>query len=232
MLQVSDARRVFHYPPPVNDICAVIRDNNSWDASVFSSVFDEGIYTFDCPHVPSTILDLGANAGFATLFLARRYPGARVVCVEPVPANLRQLRRHLALNEVRAEIFPAAVAVEDGPVQMQIARQGRSRKVASISFGYDATDEEITVEGVSVPTVMNRLGWSRVGLVRMGIEGYEPVLLAHRPDWLERVDTLAIECHPGYGEAELQALSQDYGFLPPISFRGIWVLHRAHALTS
>jgi hypothetical protein len=65
-----------------------------------------------------------------------------------------------------------------------------------------------------------------VGLAKIDIEGYEGVLLAHRLDWLERVDALMIECHPGYGERELHALSGKYGFLPPIEFRGVWVMHR------
>ena len=36
---------------------------------------------------PATILDAGANAGFATVVLAHLFPAAKIIALEPDPAN-------------------------------------------------------------------------------------------------------------------------------------------------
>jgi hypothetical protein len=40
---------------------------------------------------PEVIFDVGANAGFATLFFKRSFPSARILCVEAAPRTLRTL---------------------------------------------------------------------------------------------------------------------------------------------
>ena len=48
------------------------------------------------------ILDAGANIGLVTLYLMGRFPAARVVALEPDPANAEQFRWHMAHNPCRA----------------------------------------------------------------------------------------------------------------------------------
>src|ERR1700683_3931674 len=45
---------------------------------------------------PGFIIDGGANIGIASLYFLNRYPGARVVAVEPHPANFEICRKNLA----------------------------------------------------------------------------------------------------------------------------------------
>ncbi len=48
-----------------------------------------------------TVCDIGANAGFYTLGLARLVgEHGRVLAFEPLPRNLEKIRRHLSLNRV------------------------------------------------------------------------------------------------------------------------------------
>ena len=51
----------------------------------------------DIPDSP-TIIDIGANAGFFSLFAASRFPGARIFSYEPIEGNFRQLQRNRDLN--------------------------------------------------------------------------------------------------------------------------------------
>ena len=39
-----------------------------------------------------TVLDIGANIGIMTVHFSRRLPQARVLAIEPIPANLKALR--------------------------------------------------------------------------------------------------------------------------------------------
>ncbi len=56
------------------------------------------------------VVDAGANVGVSALALAGRFPG-RIICLEPVPENLRWLQENLASNgAARAEVWPVGLA--------------------------------------------------------------------------------------------------------------------------
>ena len=67
-------------------------------------------------HSGMLTFDVGANAGYYTLLLARRVgPNGRVVAFEPNPINVAYLREHLRLNKFcNVEIVEAAVTDTDG----------------------------------------------------------------------------------------------------------------------
>jgi FkbM family methyltransferase len=44
------------------------------------------------------IVDLGANVGFSGIYLARRYPKAKIIAFEPHPLHAQLARRNLSLN--------------------------------------------------------------------------------------------------------------------------------------
>ena len=219
----------FHYPPPVDTITVSVRCNLGSDAFIFSEVFDHRYYDFELPQPPATILDLGANIGFTSLYLARKYPCAALACVEPVDRNVALLKRNLESNHIPATVFPAAIGITDGLLEMNLDEHDYGHKVAGIEFGKTIAGRLIQVESLSIPTLMRRLNWPRIGLLKMDIEGYEGVLLRRNCGWLAQVDALCIECHENYGEADLVALAKDYGFSTPVPLPGIWLLTRPPA---
>lgn len=212
----------FRFAPPVGDIKAIIRDNDGSDGFIFGEVFEHRYYNFDLPFEPRTILDLGANAGYTAIFFDKRYRGAAIACVEPIPHNVNVLRRNLSLNGIQATVFDAAVAVEDGPIQMEMSAMDYGHKVA-VGQAENA-ETHLTCTGLSVSSLMKQLQWQRIGLLKVDIEGYERVLLKENCSWLRLVDAMCIECHPGYGEADLRQLAEEYGFSEPRQLPGIWLL--------
>lgn len=156
---------------------------------------------------PATILDLGANCGYATLLFAARFPGATIAAVEPHPANLAALDSNLRLNGVSATVIAGAAVRNDGPVTL-FARESLSH---GLLRGHAAAGEyAITVAGLSVPTLMSQLGWDRIDLLKIDIEGYERMLFADSPAWLGRVTRIIGEYHGSYG---LEAVRSDLGSL-------------------
>ena len=77
----------FRYPAPVGDMHILVRNNRGADVFVFSGIFDHRYYELPLPFTPATILDLGANIGWTAIYFARRYPHARIACVEPMSGN-------------------------------------------------------------------------------------------------------------------------------------------------
>jgi FkbM family methyltransferase len=166
---------------------------------------------------PATILDLGANCGYATLLLAARYPGARIASVEPHTSNLAALRLNLQLNSVPATIIAGAATLDDGPVTLF----GKKSLDHTLMRGGGANPENtITVRGFSIPTLMNQLGWDQIDVLKIDIEGYESTLFANRPAWLGRVRRIIGEFHSAYG---IEAVRSD---LLPVGFNVSALPHR------
>jgi FkbM family methyltransferase len=216
----------FKYASPIDKITLYVRDNGGSDAFIFSEVFDRCYYDLHLPFQPKTILDLGANAGFTTIFFARQYPSAEIACVEPVPDNVELLRKNIELNYVQAQVFPSAISVTDGSLEMELDVNDYGHKVAGIEYGKKFAGKTIQVEALSIPTLLNKLGWSRISLLKVDIEGYEAILLKECCDWLSIVDAICIECHEGYGEGDLQDLAKQWGFSSPQLLPGTWLLLR------
>jgi FkbM family methyltransferase len=57
------------------------------------------------------VIDIGAHVGVVSIYLALRYPGARVVAYEPVPANYERLCRNIWANGVAERVVPHQLAV-------------------------------------------------------------------------------------------------------------------------
>jgi len=213
----------FCYPLPVGTVRFVVRANRGSDAFIFGEVFDHEYYRVRLGTPPSTILDLGANAGFTAVYFARTYPNALLACVEPVADNLRILTRNLELNGINAAVFPGAADAKDGRVIMELGVMDYGHKIALSPIEMKSGVE---VEAFSVPTILRRLGWDRIGLLKVDIEGHERSLFAADCEWLNQVDNICIECHEGFGERDLKILAERFDFGMPRRLPGIWQMSR------
>ncbi len=212
-------------PPPVGDIRLLLRDNAGADMFIYSEIFEHECYAIPLKDRPATLLDLGAHIGLAAIYFARAFPAAQLACVEPDPDNLRVLRRNLELNSITAAVFAAAVHREDGTAMMARAAAAYGHSIADA--GTEASADRFEIAAVTVPTLLARLGWERVGLAKVDIEGHESALLAEPCDWLDRVDALCLEYHLDGGERHLAALAERHGFAPPCQLpSGLWLLTR------
>jgi FkbM family methyltransferase len=214
----------FSYPLPVGNIRLLVRSNAGSDSFIHGEVFGHEYYRLPLAKPPTTILDLGANTGMTAVYFGRIYPQAELACVEPIPRNLRVLERNLELNAIRAEVIPAAVDAKDGYVAMQLDPMDYGHKVAA--SGASPLHETVEVEAISIPTILQRLGWARIGLLKVDIEGHEKILFSTDCEWFSLVDAMCIECHDGFGEYDLQRLAERFGFLPPERLPGIWLMTR------
>jgi FkbM family methyltransferase len=176
---------------------------------------DEAYMPPDEAYALHSIIDLGANIGFTSVYLARRLRPATLISVEPDPANAAILRRNLAQNGIDAIVVEAAVGPEDGTA--------RFRRDAASNLGSLAEDGDITVPVVSVPTLIDRLGPSpQRTLLKLDIEGGEQQLFASEVGWLDHVGCLLAELHPAVADVEsiVTAIEQSGLALKPGGGRG------------
>jgi FkbM family methyltransferase len=153
--------------------------------------FDE-VYRVPAGDPPRTVLDLGANIGLTTVWLATRYGCDRVIAVEPDPDNSALVRRNMEANSINGEVVEAAVGPDDG--YAWFARSGQSN-LGSLSSQED--DHSIQVKTRTPASLLREHGLAEVDLCKLDIEGGEQELLVDSDtSWLKSVRSLLMEIHP------------------------------------
>jgi FkbM family methyltransferase len=174
------------------------------DAEIWHEVRADNCYRLPERMGGWAVLDVGAHIGlFALECLGRG--AARVVCVEPWPANARLLLHNTAGWPV--ELVCAAVAAP-GVATVTLSDQ---------QFGADRTAmirearEGMAAAGVPLDVLIGRLG-GRVDLLKLDCEGGEFPGLLHATR-LGRVDRVALEWHAPTGDpADLVVVLERAGF--------------------
>ena len=152
-------------------------------------------------HLPRdpVVLDLGANAGFFSLFALHVRPQARVLSFEPMPANYRLLQKNHALQRNRNwSIFHEAVSDQSGsawlqfPDELQPSTTASLLKSESTSPGNRVKVKTRTLEEILGSETSGKCDW-----LKIDVEGYEYDILYHLPERIFRkIRTMAIEADP------------------------------------
>jgi FkbM family methyltransferase len=141
------------------------------------------------------IVDAGANIGTASLAFTTQFPEARIVAVEPGPANATLLRRNL-------EGWSNCAVVE--------AAIGARRGFVKLCDGGDswAIRTERAQSGVPVITITDAFaasGGDTPFIVKIDIEGFEKDLFSANIDWIEQIYVAIIEPHDWMLPGELSS---------------------------
>ncbi len=121
------------------------------------------------PPAPA-ILDVGANIGLTALILAAIRPAARIAAFEPIAQNASLLERNLRENNLADRCTVVRAAVGEAP--------GTTTMIA------DGPWSLVAAAGPAVPVITldswcaANLPETRIDLIKIDVEGYEPNVLA------------------------------------------------------
>jgi FkbM family methyltransferase len=159
-------------------------------------------------------IDVGANEGLYTLFVAARVgPTGRAIAVEPSSRERRALQHNVDINALaNVTVVDTALGAVLGKANLQIASGEHTGHNTLGSFVYDEVEAE-NAEMVTVETLdglVDRLALSRVDFVKIDVEGAETsvlkgagnVLRQLRPLLLLEVNEQALKAQ-GTGSAAL-----------------------------
>jgi len=189
----------------------VRKDTTDW--ATYNQIFVREDYKFRHSVAPQTIIDLGANVGYASVWYHAYFPTARIVAVEPDSANVQTARVNfeLACREGgRLEIEETAIWHSESHVKLV--------NPAGTAWGFKVYEAEPEEPGAfpatTMAAIMQRHGMDTVDLVKIDIEGGERYLFAKNTEWLDRVNALVIELHdrkiPGCREPVVAALDRHF----------------------
>jgi len=136
-----------------------------------------------CTKTGQVAVDCGANVGFFTIMLSRLLgESGRVIAFEPLPANARQLREHLELNDIRnVSFYEAATGAETGRQKFALGdstTQGRLTDEGDLEVEVHALDDLVTSGRIPPPDVVKI---DVEGAERDVLEGARRTLAAQRP---------------------------------------------------
>jgi FkbM family methyltransferase len=164
----------------------------SSDLSNFIQIFCNKEYGFPISFSPRRILDLGAYAGFASTFLALRFPDADIVSVEPSAANFQIL----ALNTgAYSRIRRLNVAVWGHSSTLDVtAHSGGDWGTRLVENGH--RDGAGGIPALSVEDILAAVKWESVDFLKCDIEGAEASVFAESGARIAGlVNCCAIEIH-------------------------------------
>jgi len=210
-LRVGRARRLTRWIPSPPDPPRVVRLRSGLelvcrrsDGVLLYEHFGIDVYGVAPAGPVRSIVDLGANIGFATLALARRYPRARFVCVEPVAESRALLEANLARNHVDAQVFGVAIAGRAGRLRLERGPFAGTDRVHADAGG--------DIEGITLTELLDRAGVRTVDFLKVDIEGHERELFDAARHWSARVRFLIAELHGDYSAPMASAALGAAGF--------------------
>lgn len=161
---------------------------------------------YDLPELPSlepqTIVDIGANIGMASIHFATRFPNAHVYAIEPEPGNYAVLAKNV-LPYRNITTSQCAIWSSDGPVRIDKNPQDHWPWACRVS------DTGTEVPGLTMETLMLRLGLPTIDLLKIDAEGAEYEIFSAPHEWVDRVKLMIVETHdrfvPGCHDALLSA---------------------------
>jgi FkbM family methyltransferase len=138
------------------------------------------------------IIDAGGFVGSAALELARLYPKARILTIEPSSENFALLKDNIA-GEPRIEAIHAALVGDDAPPML--ALQDRSTGPWGYTVASRGAADLEQVPTLAISDLMTRVAGDDLLIFKMDIEGAETALLTPQANWLSRTGVLMIELH-------------------------------------
>jgi FkbM family methyltransferase len=168
-LQGAEFRMLGRADDLVLDLLYYRRDWEAAETRLFATlVRDAGV-----------VLDIGANTGAYSLMAARLAPSARIIAVEPHPANAERLRANLELNGARrVSVIEAAAGATEGSLALTIPADGAVSDVASgvgafsrAHYGIPYTT--VVVAQTTIDRIVADQRLERVDLIKLDVEYFE-----------------------------------------------------------
>ncbi|HEX42766.1 MAG TPA: FkbM family methyltransferase [Phycisphaerales bacterium] len=179
-------------------------------------IFLQRIYDFETDNPRPVIIDGGGHIGLFSLYVAQRYPDARITIFEPDGKSLELLHKNLRANNIMATVVDAGLHKSD----------------ATLDFTADHSDGGSLYGGAGDTKVrvvpLSRYIEGEINFLKLNIEGAESEVITEIADRLHLVKELVIEYH-GFPETG-QSLHRILAVLAAAGFR--YMIHDFDSLTN
>jgi FkbM family methyltransferase len=124
---------------------------------------------------PFVFVDIGANVGLFSLYVAATAPAARILAIEPEPGNFARLAFNIAANP-GLPIMPLALALGDAEGTAQIVLNERDRGGTRLAAG-ETQGRGVAVRCRPLLAVVSEAGVTGIDALKIDVEGAEDRVL-------------------------------------------------------
>ncbi len=169
---------------------------------VFKQIFFDRAYVQQLPSWwwkidNPVVVDVGANLGYFSLFIAVEKPDVTIHAFEPVPANFRMLEKNQSeFPDVDWHIYPEAVS--GGPESLELYYEGPDKYTDSagvVQMRLEDT-QTLVVKAISITRLMSELVLEKIDFLKLDCEGSEYGILYSLPQSaFDQIGYMMIETH-------------------------------------
>jgi FkbM family methyltransferase len=124
-----------------------------------------------------TFVDIGANVGAYTLFVAARAGGtARILAVEPQPEIFDRLTFNISQNPF-GTVKAVACAVADKSGELTLFLDPRNKGESSVKIVGSGQAGSVRVPAITLLELLRAEGFSHVDAIKLDVEGAEDLIL-------------------------------------------------------
>lgn len=167
--------------------------NSTYTNRYFKNGFNEGrlmsetLKTHDI--TPEVIIDAGANYGDISLYMAKEYPEALILAIEPSTANVRVFKDNLKNQNFNVDgIMLIKKALTDRVGKTQITKVlGGQNRIINLKGRIE------TVETCSLENIVRQYDLKKIDFLKIDIEGSEYLLYDSLKKLLPIIKSIVIE---------------------------------------
>ncbi len=124
-----------------------------------------------------TFIDIGANIGAYSLFVAARAGrGARILAVEPQPEIFARLSFNIAQNPF-GTVKAVACALADKPGELTLFIDPTNRGESSVRILNSSAGTSVKVPAMTLLSLVEGEGYERIDAIKLDVEGAEDLIL-------------------------------------------------------
>lgn len=147
------------------------------------------------------VIDIGANIGMVSIYLAKKFPYLKIYSFEPVTINFRNFEKNIKLNNIPNNIITPihkAVTGDGKPVTLMFCpdNSGGSGVYTNNSTGYIIKNEDKDLESITLDDIFKEFNIKKVKLLKIDCEGSEFSILKNcKTSTLKKIENLIGEFH-------------------------------------
>jgi FkbM family methyltransferase len=166
-------------------------------------------------HQPTTLIDVGANIGCASIYFKTHFPLASIYAIEAEISNFKQLEKNILLNNYQ-NVYCSHNAFWVNEEEITLDKSFRDgREWAFATRPKQDLDKE-TVKGITFANLLQKYNLERVNILKIDIEGAEKWILNDAETMkliAQKVDFLLIEFHEDViTKDEASTILKNYNF--------------------
>jgi FkbM family methyltransferase len=170
------------------------------DYAIFEQIFIEHQYRLPLDINATTIFDLGANVGYASVYFANKFPNAKIFALEPETNNYAIAQKNTA-NYSNITLAQGAVWNKSEDINLVDKGFGEAAYMVEKGSGNNV------VRGYTIDEIMNLMNITTIDILKIDIEGAEKEIFeTNFENWITNTKMIIVETHDRYKKGASKAI--------------------------